>query len=87
MRGNRDRTSRQSNGEDLRSFMVTPTEMTMGMRMFGIMFGTTDRLTLMGMISYRDLSMDHLTRLGASFTAEAKGWRSEYIRFVCRSKE
>jgi hypothetical protein len=53
--------------------MVTPTEMTMGMHMSGIMFGTTDRLTLMGMISYRDLSMDHLTRLGASFTAEAKG--------------
>ena len=35
--------------------------------------GTTDRLTLMGMISYRDLSMDNLTRLVASFTAEAKG--------------
>jgi len=59
------------NGGD---YMVTPTEMTMNMHMIGAMYAPTDRLTLMAMGMYMDMSMDHITAMGGSFTTESSGF-------------
>lgn len=74
MDGNRDGTSRKSTREVLQDFMIAPTEMTMEMHMFEIMYGLTDKWTLMGMISYDRKSMDHITRTGVRFTTESEGF-------------
>ena len=43
---------------------VVPTEMTMDMHMLGVMYAPTDQLTLMGMTSYQNKSMTHITFAG-----------------------
>ena len=43
---------------------VVPTDMQMDMHMVGAMYGLTDRVTLMGMTSYVEKSMNHLTFQG-----------------------
>lgn len=83
MDGNRDGSNRLSaqevlNGPDgsrmgTDGFIVTPLRMTMEMHMFGAMYAVNDNLTLMGMLPYIKLSMDHITRTGATFTTEAEG--------------
>ncbi len=83
MSGNRDGNNRLSaeevlNGPDgvragTDGFIVTPLRMTMEMHMFGAMYAVDDKLTLMGMLPYVKLSMDHVTRTGANFTTEAEG--------------
>jgi nitrous oxide reductase accessory protein NosL len=45
-------------------FMMAPTRMSMDMHMLMIMYGLTDRLTLMGMASYQDNAMDMLMNMG-----------------------
>jgi len=55
------------------NFLVVPTKMTMDMHMVGLMYAPTDNLTLMGMVPYIDNSMDHRTRMGATFTTDSKG--------------
>lgn len=47
---------------------VVPTDMTMDMHMFGVMYGLTDRVTLMGMTSYVRNEMDHITFAGGMGT-------------------
>lgn len=59
------------NGGD---YMVTPTEMPMNMHMIGAMYAPTDRLTLMAMGMYMDMTMDHLTAMGGMFTTESSGF-------------
>jgi len=54
-------------------FMVTPTKMPMQMHMLGAMLGLSHRVTLMGMLPYTDISMDHITRMGGAFTTESSG--------------
>ncbi len=39
-------------------YMMAPAKMTMDMNMLGVMYGVTDKLTLMAMSSYKDISMD-----------------------------
>lgn len=73
MDGNRNGTSDVSTSDVLADFMVSPLEMTMEMHMLGVMYGLTDRLTIMAMAPYIDLSMDHVTAMGMNFTTEAKG--------------
>ena len=73
MQGNRDGTSRQSSGDVLQNFPVTPTEMNMAMHMFEVMYVPSRDLTLMAMFPYLRLSMDHLTRSGVQFTTESQG--------------
>jgi hypothetical protein len=73
MQGNRDGTNRLSTNEVLNDFMVAPTKMTMQMHMFGLMYGLNDKLTLMGMLPYNVISMDHINRMGVEFTTKAKG--------------
>jgi len=83
MDGNRDGSNRISaqqvlNGADgsragSDGFLVTPLSMTMEIHMFGAMYAVNDKLTLMGMLPYVKLSMDHVTRTGANFTTKAEG--------------
>ncbi len=73
MKENRDGSSNVSPAQILNDFMVSPTKMTMQMHMFGLMYGVTDRFTLMGMMPYNLKSMDHVNRMGAQFTTESEG--------------
>lgn len=73
MKGNRDGTNSISDSQVLDQFMVTPTEMTMQMHMFGAMYAPSDNLTLMTMVPYVLKSMDHLTRSGVRFTTKSEG--------------
>ena len=54
-------------------FMVAPTNMAMDMHMFGLMYAPTNNLTLLTMLNYIENSMDHVTRMGGSFTTETSG--------------
>lgn len=54
-------------------FMVLPTNMQMGMHMAEVMYGVTNNLTAMLMLSYKRLSMDHQTRMGDRFTTTSEG--------------
>ncbi|MEO0321108.1 MAG: transporter, partial [Pseudomonadota bacterium] len=47
---------------------VVPTDMTMNMHMVGVMYGLTDRITLMAMGSYLTKEMDHITFRGGMGT-------------------
>jgi hypothetical protein len=73
MEGNRDGTDGVSVDEVLEGYMVAPEKMTMEMHMLGAMYGVTDRLTLMGMIPYVRLGMDHVNRMGVDFTTKSDG--------------
>ncbi len=76
MDGNLDGTNDRSIGEIVRpggDFLVTPTDMDMQMHMFGIMWAPHDRVTLMGMLPYVILEMDHQTAMGVDFTTRSKG--------------
>lgn len=64
-------------------YPVVPLSMDMQMHMFGAMYALTDRVTLMGMLPYKVISMDHRVSptppaplagiAGASFTTESDG--------------
>ncbi len=58
----------------LADYMVTPTKMPMNMHMLGAMYAPGDKLTLMVMLNYLGLEMDHVTRMGGTFTTEASGF-------------
>lgn len=62
-----------STGNVLKSFKTTPTDMTMEMHMFGLMFAPGDTVTLMAMVPYTELSMNHLTRKGGKFQTNSSG--------------
>ena len=70
MDGNRDGTDDLSSAEVLADFMVAPVDMTTQMHMFGLMYGVTDRLTVMSMGSYVRKSMNHVTRMGKEFEGQ-----------------
>ena len=73
MDGNRDGSSNLSDQQVLEDFMVTPTDMQMDMHMLGAMFAPSDRVTLMLMLPYLELEMNHLTRNGMRFTTRSSG--------------
>ncbi|MEM9496881.1 MAG: transporter [Pseudomonadota bacterium] len=56
---------------------VVPTDMTMDMHMFGIMYAPSDRVTLMGMVPYISKSMNHLTFAGPVGTTVLGGFKTE----------
>jgi len=68
MDGNRDDSDRVSTKKVLKDYMIAPKSMTMDMHMLGAMYGVSDDLTVMLMVPYLDLEMDHVTRMGAKFT-------------------
>ena len=55
------------------SYMVAPLDMSMNMHMYGIMYGVTDRLTVMLMGNYIQNSMDLQMRNGMEFTTQSSG--------------
>ena len=73
MAGIRDGTTRRSVEEVLQGFMVAPTSMQMDMHMLDVMYAPRDDLTLMGMVPYLELSMDHRTRMGTTFSTRTAG--------------
>lgn len=73
MEGNRDGTDNLRASEVLQDFPITPTKMTMQMHMFEVMYAPSDDLTLMAMVPYIRLSMDHITRTGVRFTTDSEG--------------
>lgn len=63
-------------------YAVVPTRMYMQMHMFGLMYAPSDNLTLMAMLSYKDIEMDHAMTAtappvgltaGGSFTTTSSG--------------
>lgn len=72
LEGTRDRTTGQivvPRGD----FLVAPTDMTMQMHMLGAMWAPRNRVTLMAMLPYIVLEMDHETATGQHFTTRSKG--------------
>ncbi len=57
----------------LEEYIVTPTQMPMNMHMLGTMYAPSDRLTVMAMFHYLGMSMDHITRMGGTFTTKTNG--------------
>ncbi|MFT5033011.1 MAG: hypothetical protein ACI89D_002232 [Bermanella sp.] len=54
-------------------YRVAPQKMDMRMHMLGLMYAPSDRVTLMAMLTHKELSMDHVTRMGARFTTKSSG--------------
>lgn len=57
----------------LTNYMVTPTQMPMNMHMLGAMYAPSDKVTIIAMLNYLSMEMDHITRMGGAFTTEASG--------------
>lgn len=66
-------TRRVPTEEVLRSFNNLHTSMTMDMHMLMLMYGPSDDVTLMLMVPYMDMTMDHLTRTGSTFRVMSQG--------------
>jgi hypothetical protein len=73
MDGSRDGDSRVSDGNVLRQFPVTPTEMDTQMHMFGAMYAPIDQVTLMAMLPLIQKDMDHITRSAREFSTDTFG--------------
>jgi len=73
MDGNRDGTNSVSDADVLKDFKVTPTQMSMEMHMAMLMYAPSDDLTLMAMLPYKRLGMDHITRTGVRFRTVSDG--------------
>jgi hypothetical protein len=56
-----------------RGFTVAHTRMEMQMHMMEAMYAPTDRLTLMAMLPYKHMSMEHVMSTGAHFIQHADG--------------
>ena len=73
MGGNRIGTKRTSDQKILENFKVTPTSMDMKMQMLGFMYAPARDFTVMAMVPFMRMSMDHVTRAGVRFTTESAG--------------
>lgn len=73
MDGNLDGSDELSKADVHADFMVAPLEMSMQMHMLGFMWAPHDNLTLMAMLPYTFIEMDHETRTGVNFTTKADG--------------
>jgi hypothetical protein len=72
MEGNRTDTDRVDT--PLPGYMVSPLSMDMDMHMIGAMYAISDKVTLMAMIPYTSISMDHIVNMnGVEFTTDASG--------------
>ena len=72
MEGNRSGTERVDT--PLPGYLVSPLSMDMAMNMFSAMYAPSDKLTMMLMLPYTSIAMDHLVNMnGAKFTTEANG--------------
>ena len=60
---------------------IVPTEMRMDMHMAGLMYGLTDRVTIMAMANYVTKEMDHVTYAGGMGTNELGSFRTSPAGF------
>nr|WP_299387038.1 transporter [Allomuricauda sp.] len=74
MDGLRNGTDDATTETALANYIVTPTTMPMNMHMLGAMYAPSDNVTLMVMFNYLAMEMDHLTRMGGTFTTESSGF-------------
>ncbi len=72
---NYDGTEKLSPGEVISDYgyMVSPTEMTMDMHMFGLMYAPIERLTLGLMLPVIVKEMDHRNMMGVEFSTRSTG--------------
>lgn len=73
MEGLRSGSTSLSSDDVLQVYPVTPEKMPMMMHMVGVMFAPSDRITLMGMVPFASVDMDHVTGMGGAFTTESSG--------------
>jgi hypothetical protein len=74
MDGNRDGTSRMSTADVFaEGYMIAPKSMTMDMHMLSAMYGVSEDLTVMLMLPWLDIEMDHEQVNGAKFTTHSSG--------------
>jgi hypothetical protein len=73
MDGNRDGTDNLSLQDVLAQFPVAPVSMDMESHMLSAMYAPSDDLTVMAMLPFKRLSMDHVTRMGGRFSTKADG--------------
>jgi hypothetical protein len=73
MAGYRDGTRRVSNAAVLQRFPTLHTSMFMEMHMLEAMYAPSDRWTVMAMVPFMNMSMDHLMRDGSRFTTHSSG--------------
>lgn len=72
MEGNRTGTDRVDT--PLPGYMVSPLAMDMDMHMIGAMYAVSDKLTLMAMVPYTSISMDHIVNMNSvEFDTDASG--------------
>lgn len=87
MDGNRDDSDRISTNSVLKDYMIAPQSMTMDMHMLGAMYGVNDDVTVMLMVPYLDVEMDHVTRMGAKFTTRTNGIGDVKLSSLIRVQE
>jgi hypothetical protein len=87
MDGNRDDSDRISTNRVLKDYMIAPQSMTMDMHMLGAMYGVNDDVTVMLMVPYLDVEMDHVTRMGAKFTTRTNGIGDVKLSSLIRMQE
>ena len=87
MDGNRDDSDRVSTSKVLKDYMIAPKSMTMDMHMVGAMYGVNDDVTVMLMVPYLDVEMDHVTRMGAKFTTRTHGIGDVKLSSLIRLQE
>jgi hypothetical protein len=73
MNGNRSGTDRIGTDAVNASFPVAPFDMDMEMHMLGLMWAPSDHITLMAMLPFVELDMQHRTRTGGGFETETSG--------------
>ncbi len=66
-------TRKVSPQEVLQEYPLVHTRMSMQMEMVDLMYAPTDDLTLMAMVPFRQMTMDHLDEHGEEFTAKSSG--------------
>lgn len=87
--GNLVGTRRVSNESVLKGFEAAPTDMTMQMHMFMVMYAFTNKFTLMAMLPYTRMSMGELHRDGTRSTERSEGigdveLRANYVLYKRR---
>ncbi|NBC57206.1 MAG: transporter [Bacteroidetes bacterium] len=80
MDGNISEQDNISNSDIYSNFMIAPQEMQMDMHMLGLMYGVSDKLTLMLMGNILSNSMDLRAMNGNTFSTESDGFGDLKIR-------
>jgi hypothetical protein len=74
MDGNRDGTSRMTAADVFAAgYMIAPISMAMDMYMLSAMYGVSEDLTVMLMLPWLDIEMDHERPNGEKFATHARG--------------